>query len=499
MSFFSFSEIRLIIAKSTASNNIYLSYLKEDGIKQKYFSQRVSLIKTLKTYIKKYCQSSDKYNILYLSILYLDIILSKNKISLSHDKNLKYLCLCCFLLSLKFIGNYDISKKIILNFCRNYRQEYRIFEIQCLMLLEHNLLYTTTYDFLNMILINEPKNLVFLCNSLLYQICEESIYTYYSPFYISIAIFQIAKNSIDYNNHNHYDKYFHDERVKYLIKKIKYSINPPSLRVPSTKKNNIDDDNNIKNNLNNTITSTKINLITNNNIQNNIVIINAICKKKSENNFNKNCSFFINNNNNMNINFNGNMKQKILEMNNNNNNNSKNKNYENNKNDTIQNMINKYKEKKKITISSSKNNNNLCKSHFKIFRLKNTNNENKNHKTITVKDTKKRSNFKINSFLHSSNFILNSNNKRYEQNSFELPKLRHINTGKEESISTEIQTPNQCVNKYGEKKILANKSSLNFQLVSGVPKEKLVKLSRNLSKTMIHANDQSPNNNKENK
>ena len=116
MSFFSFSEIRLIIAKSTASNNIYLSYLKEDGIKQKYFSQRVSLIKTLKTYIKKYCQSSDKYNILYLSILYLDIILSKNKISLSHDKNLKYLCLCCFLLAIKFMGNYDMSKKIFLNF-----------------------------------------------------------------------------------------------------------------------------------------------------------------------------------------------------------------------------------------------------------------------------------------------------------------------------------------------------------------------------------------------
>ena len=480
MSLFSFSEIRLIIAKSTTNNNISLSYLKQDGIKKKFFSQRISLIKTLKTYIKKYCQNSDKYNVLYLSILYLDIILSKNKISLSHDKNLKYLCLCCFLLSLKFLGNYDMSKKIILNFCRNYRQEYRIFEIQCLILLEHNLVYTTTYDFLNMILINEPKNLSFICNSLLYQICEESIYTYYSPFYISVAIFQIAKNSIDYNNHNHYDKYFHDERVKYLIKKIKYSINPPSLRAPSTKINNIDNDDNIKKSLNNTITNTNtnINIITNNNIQNNIVIINTICKKKSDNNFHKNCSFFINNNN---------MNNKILEMN------------ENNKDNTIHNMINKYKEIKKKTISSSKNNNNVCKSHFKIFRLKNSNNENKNHKTITVKDTKKRPAIKINSFLHCSNFLLNSYNKNIEQNSFELKKLRHINTCKEESISTEIQTPNQYSNKYGGKKIFANKSSLNFQLVSGVPKEQLVKLSRNLSKTLINANDQSPKNNKLNK
>ena len=493
MSFFSFSEIRLIIAKSTTSNNISLSYLKEDGIKQKYFSQRISLIKTLKTYIKKYCQSSEKYNILYLSILYLDIILSKNKISLSHDKNLKYLCLCCFLLSLKFIGNYDLSKKIILNFCRNYKQEYRIFEIQCLMLLDHNLVYTTAYDFLNMILINEPKNLAFICNSLLYQICEESIYTLYSPFYISVAIFQIAKNSIDYNNHNHYDKYFHDERVKYLIKKIKYSINPPSLRVPSTKINKIAVDDNIKKNLNNTITNTNINIITNNNIHNNIVVINTICKKKSDNNFNKNSSFLINHNN-MNLNFKEIMNKKSIDMTNNSNNY-----YDNNKNNTIQNMINKYKENKKITISTSKNNNNLCKNHFKIFRLKNSNNDNKNHKTIAVKDIKKRHNVKINSFLHSSHFLLNSNNKNNEQNSFELQKLRHINTAKEESISTETQTPNQCVNKYAGKKIFVNKSSLNFQLVSGVPKEKLVKLSRNLSKTMINANDQSPKNNKVNK
>ena len=35
--------------------------------------------------------------------------------------------------------------------------------------------------------------------------------------------------------------------------------------------------------------------------------------------------------------------------------------------------------------------------------------------------------------------------------------------------------------------ILNNKSSLNFQLVSGISKEKLLKLSRNLSKTIINS------------
>ena len=123
----------------------------------------------LKTYVKKYYQSPDKYYVLYLSITYLDIILSKNKISLSYDKNLKYLCLCCFLLSLKFIGNYNISKRIISNFCRNYKKEYKIFEIQCLMLLEHNLTHTTVYDYLNMINIKENKQFLALCNYYLYS------------------------------------------------------------------------------------------------------------------------------------------------------------------------------------------------------------------------------------------------------------------------------------------------------------------------------------------
>ena len=207
MNYFSFSEIRLIIAKSTTSNNENISYTKSRGNKPKYLSQRINLIKTLKTYVKKYCNNLDKYNVLYLSILYLDIILSKNKISLAHDKNLKYLCLCCFLISLKFIGNYNTSKKIISNFCKNYKEEYKIFEMQCLILLENNLVYTTTYDYLNLILIKEQRKLLSICNTLLYQICEDNAYIYYSHFYILVVIYQLVKKSINNDNYNNYDKY----------------------------------------------------------------------------------------------------------------------------------------------------------------------------------------------------------------------------------------------------------------------------------------------------
>ena len=52
MNVFSFSEIRLMIAKSTSNNNMALPYLKSGGIKPKLFSQRISLIKTTKIYQK---------------------------------------------------------------------------------------------------------------------------------------------------------------------------------------------------------------------------------------------------------------------------------------------------------------------------------------------------------------------------------------------------------------------------------------------------------------
>ena len=504
MNIFSFSEIRLIIAKSTTSNNMTLPYLNSGGIKSKFFTYRVSLIKTLKTYIKKYCQNSDKNNVLYLSILYLDIILSKNKISLSHDKNLKYLCLCCFLLSLKLVGNYDTSKKIISNFCRNYKQEYKIFEFQCLKLLEYNLVYTTSYNYLNMILIKDSKKLIPICNSLLYQICEDSIYTYYSPFYIAVAIFEMAKNSINDNTHNHYDKYFHDERVKILVKKLNYLLNQPSINPSLINDRNIQSDalNHI---LNKTITNTNINLITNNNIHNNIVIINTICKKKSDNHFKK--DYYSNNSINtpMKISFKNKINKNNIDISNNKN---KSKNILNNRKlnsiGEFKNYINFNLNISKKINSDSKSNS-LYKSNLKFCQDKNECNSYNNHKTITIKETnnQKNPNYKVGSFLNNSSYLSNFNKKNYAKKPFQIKKniIRNI-AFKEESFSTDIQTPNSFKTNYINGKtnlIHGNRSSLNFQLVSGISKEKLVKLSRNLSKFLVKSNESSPNKGKENK
>jgi len=70
MNCFSFSEFRVIIANSTSNNNMYIPYIKSKVNKPKYLCHRINLIKTLKTYAKKYFSNEDKYNILYLSILY---------------------------------------------------------------------------------------------------------------------------------------------------------------------------------------------------------------------------------------------------------------------------------------------------------------------------------------------------------------------------------------------------------------------------------------------
>ncbi len=492
MNNFTFAETRLIISTSS-KNNSNLSYLQFTQQNSKILSHRLNLIKTLKIYIKKYCfYAPNRYNILYLSILYLDIILSKNKISLSYDKNLKYLCLCCFLLSLKFTGNYDISKKIIKNFCHNYREEYKIFEMQCLILLDYNLLYTTSYDYLNMILIKQHKKLLSICSSLLYQICEDNLYINYSPFYISIAIVQIAKASINDKNYNHYDKYFHDQRVKYLYKMFSSLINPkPNLNEINADNNNnyFEKTNNMKymNNFDNTnyyshnrnINSSNINIFTNNNIQNNIVIINEYASKKNEAS-SKNNNNFVNNEFDVNRRtfFTTKNKTPIKIF--------VNRQTDTNKNNYINdNEIYEYKYcEKKITTGGKRTS--LSKSYYNKEEIKNNYNHS-NYRITKLKDNKNtRPTYKISYYLKSSN-NLNYFSNNYNQNTFQT-KRKNNKEYKNGQLLNDIiilQDQNKSYSSIKRKMIYPNKSLLNFQLVSGVSKEKLVKLSRNLSKILI--------------
>ena len=424
MTEFNLSERRLIISNANKKEKII--------IPKKVFIHRINLVKTLKKYIKKYYNfHTNRNNILYLSIFYLDIILSKEKINLTNDKNLKYLCLCCFLLSLKFIGNYDLSKDIIRNFCQNYKEEYSMFEIQCLKLLNYNLIYTTAFDYLNIILNKNQIKLLDICNSILNKICELDLYCFYSPFYIAIAVMQLGKNFLQDKTYNYYDKYFNEERVIFLYKAFNnnFNINSNELKnckyYYNTRLKNFD-----KNNFSN------VNIITNNFIQNNIIIINGI--NSNENKENINSSNYCTNTCLKTINSNSKKNPVKIFVNRKDNNNNK------------------------ISyINSVKNNFNYNTNTYRISKIKNKNETNLRYR---------------NSFNHVIHYTSNhSLNKNFYEN--DKVSFRNNNSLNQNKSSTNLNR--KVINSNN-----SNGNSLNFTFLSNVPKEVLYKLSRNISKTL---------------
>ena len=435
MTEFNLSERSLIISNANKKEKIILP--------KKVFVHRINLVKTLKKYIKKYYNfPTNKNNILYLSIFYLDIILSKEKINLTKDKNLKYLCLCCFLLSLKFLGNYDLSKDVIRNFCHNYKEEYTMFEIQCLKLLNYNLIYTTAFDYLNMMLNKKQNQLLDVCNSILNKICEIDLYCFYSPFYIAIAIIRLGKSYLQDKTYNYYDKYFNEQRVIFLYKEFNHNLN-----INSNKEKNVDGmydeflyeknnshmyyyNNRLRNFDNNNFS--KINIITNNIIQNNIIIINGISNKENKENINSNnyctntCLKTINSNLNMN---------------------------------PVKIFVNKQNR------NSVKNNFNYNTNTYRISKIKNKNETNLRYR---------------NSFNHVTYYTSNrSLNKNYYENDKVSYRINN-NTINSENIKHQ----NKSSTNLNRKVINSNRNSLNFTFLSNVPKEVLYKLSRNISKTL---------------
>ena len=459
MTEFSFSDMRIIISNSSKKDNIIIPKI--------LFLHRINLIKTIKTYIKKYYNfASNKNNILYLSILYLDIIISKDKINLTNDKNLKYLCLCCFILSLKFLGDYDLSKKIIRNFCQNYKEEYSIFEIQCIQLLNYNLIYTTAYDYLNMMLNENQKKLIAVCNSILNQICEDDLYLYYSPFYIAIVVILLGKKYLHDKSYNYYDKYFNEQRVIFLYKAFNQDLNiNPSIKI-NLDEYNINSINNINNkilyekknyknyfknqinNINNSNIS-NINIFTNNTIQNNIVIINKLRNDENKENIN------INNINNINNNHNYCTKTYLKTINSNVNINP------------MKIIVNRYNKNNNNYINNDKNNLVYNNNTYRISRIR-------PHKSKNENSFRCRNNFK-NGFNFDYNSSLNQN---------EIEKNDNISYQIKHSFGVwNIKNQNKSTSNLNRKIIYPTKSSLNFKLLSNVPKEVLFKLSRNISKT----------------
>ena len=112
-----------------------------------------------------------------------------------------------------------------------------------------------------------------------------------------------------------------------------------------------------------------------------------------------------------------------------------------------------------------------------IISNKQSNKNEINCKTLYIKNL---SNHKIcykNSTIKIKKSILNNQRMNFYNNSTVF-----LNKNKTYIFNKKID-----VEEDEKRHLLNNKSSLNFQLVSGVSKEKLLKLSRNLSKTIINS------------
>ena len=208
-------EIKIILIKSNIKKNPHLIPIYQRTAKNSFIKYRKEMIQNIKLLYSKYLNKNlNKLEILYLSILYLDIILSKNKINLIIDNNRKLLCLCCFILSLKFIGDSYYSEKIIKNHINKDFPSYTIFETKCLYLLDYNLVYTTVYDYLNIILLNSDPQILYTCKTLLYSFIENNNFLNHSPFYTAIAILKFSKSINGNFEKSFYDEYFNDLNVK---------------------------------------------------------------------------------------------------------------------------------------------------------------------------------------------------------------------------------------------------------------------------------------------
>ena len=208
-------EINLILLKSNIKKNPHLIPVYQKSGKNSFILYRKEMVQTIKHLYQKYVNNNN-LGIFYLSVLYLDIILSKNKILLIIENNRKLLCLCCFILSLKFIGDSNNSEKIIKNYLKTDFPPYSIFETKCLYLLDYNLIYTTTYDYLNIILLKSDPKILFTSKTILYSYIENNSYINYCPFLTSISIIKYSKFINGNDSKILYDEYFEDNIVKHI-------------------------------------------------------------------------------------------------------------------------------------------------------------------------------------------------------------------------------------------------------------------------------------------
>ena len=213
------SEVRLIISNSFDNDEENIIPLPH---KQIYLSFRKEMIQ----YLKNVCvslipQIDNQLEIFYLSVQYLDIISLKNRITIKIGSNRKMMVLASFIISLKFLGNFDLYERIIKRTIRQEFINYSNFEARCMYLLDYNLIYTTVFDYLNMILYDSNPKILYTCKSILYSFIENESFINYNPFFIAITIYKYSRQITGLYRNNYYNKYFTESNIEEIENIIK--------------------------------------------------------------------------------------------------------------------------------------------------------------------------------------------------------------------------------------------------------------------------------------
>ena len=231
MDSFSNKEITLILTHLIQRKTP--SFYSQNLVKQKSitYPYRHGMISQLKKMTNDSILHMDNHlQIFYMSVLYLDIIISRNKFNFSSEKNRNLVVLTCFNLALKFLGIFDhqvnhIIKKSILNIKKSYSS----CENKCLLMLNYNLIYTTIYDFINLLLPNNQssanKRIHYLSKTILYSIIGCDSIMIYPPFLVSIGIIKFCKEYIGIKGNDSYEKFFNNDKINELVYIIKKEYN----------------------------------------------------------------------------------------------------------------------------------------------------------------------------------------------------------------------------------------------------------------------------------
>ena len=102
-------------------------------------------------------------------------------------------------------------------------------------LLDYNLIFSTVFDFLNMILYDSNPKILYSCKSILYSFIENDSFLNYNLFSIAIAVYKYSRSITGIYKNNYYNKYFNQSDIE--------EIENPQVNQSYKLKANIHDEN----------------------------------------------------------------------------------------------------------------------------------------------------------------------------------------------------------------------------------------------------------------